>query len=466
MRARLALAGVAFLAAAAGAGAVLRRPPPGTPAPHANPFHLGGFDSLAVEKNGARTTLRKRADGFWVVAPITYAADPSAATAAFAALEKLDPGAIVTRRPQRYAELEVDVEGEGDNGEGDGKPRGLGVTVFADAAAGHGASGGAAILSLVIGKTVDGGTMVRVRGGAGADAVWQVNGDLRAILDKGTSDWRDRSVTTFPAGEAREIAIDVDDDAHIVVRKTDAGDAGTPGWRVVQSSEEIAAIDDQVPREIVATLAALKASDFADGVTPAAAGLAPPRLTVAVTLQGGEKDLLLIGGDAGADAVFVKTPDNAQIFHVARFDIERIAHRPIQFRRKVLCDLPEADVDTISITRAADSFTLVRDARGWRASAPRGLNVDPDKVAAFPTIFRGWRAPRIAEDARDRAAFTAPTVTITGRTRSARCAIAAVPHPRQPDAYLARALPGPEIYVVPGWMIDRVAVKLDTIRAR
>ena len=37
--------------------------------------------------------------------------------------------------------------------------------------------------------------------------------------------------------------------------------------------------------------------------------------------------------------------------------------------------------------------------------------------------------------------------------------------PREPGAYLARALPGPEVYVLPRWMIDRVAVTLDAIRA-
>ena len=144
MSARLALASVAFLAAAAGAGAVLRRPPPGRPALDANPFRFRVFDTLVVEKNGARTALRKQAGGFWVVAPITYAADPSAAAAAFAALEKLDPGAIVTRRPQRYAELDVDVEveGQGDKDPDKDKGKGIGVTLFAGAGlAPNGASG-------------------------------------------------------------------------------------------------------------------------------------------------------------------------------------------------------------------------------------------------------------------------------------------------------------------------------------
>jgi hypothetical protein len=455
MSARLAFATLAFLAAAAGAGAVLRRPVAGTKAPDGAPFLVGAFDTIVVDKDGARTTLRRHDGGFWVTAPVAYPADPGAASAAFTAIEKLDPGAIVTRRPRRYAELLVDLDG--------GPGRGVGVTVVRGGAAG--APGDRAVLALVIGKTVDTGTMVRVRGGGGGDAVWQVNGDLRALFDKGTADWRDRSVTTFPAAEAREVAIDTQDGARIVVRKQEAGDGGAAGWQVAQSSVEIAALDELIPQEIVATLAALKASDFADGALPAAVGLAPPRLTVTVTLHSGEKDLLLVGGDAGADEVFVKTPDSTQVFRVKRFNIDRIARRPIQFRRKVLCDLPEAEIDTISVARAVDPFTLVKDARGWRASAPRGLAVDPDKIVAFPTIFRGWRAPRLAEDAGERAAFTRPTVTITGRTRSARCAIAAAPHPREPDTYLARALPDPEVYVLPRWMIDRVAVALDAIRA-
>jgi hypothetical protein len=482
MSRRLVAAVIAFGSAALVALIAQRRPAPGAQSSATAPPRAaaGSFDELIVERAGARTTISKQShgqgrgqgDAYWVTAPLTYAADPGAAPAAFEAIEKLDASSVVTTRAARYAELGVELTG-------DDKARGIAVSVARAGGAGaHPTASARALLALVIGKTVGTGTMVRVRGANGADPVWQVNGDLRALFDKSTADWRDRSVTTFAVADAREIAIDARDGARIVLRTSAAGPAAgeasphprpasAPKWQVVQSSQEMAAIDDAVPNEIVSTMADLKASDFADGATPAASGLAPPRLTVTVTLQNGEKDLLLVGDDTTADEVFVKTPDSAQIFRVKHFNADRIARRPIQFGRKLLCDLPEAEIDAISVANGANSFALARAAGAWRATAPRSLVIDPEKVVAFPTIFRGWRAPRVAEAADERAPFGASVIEISGRTKSARCTVVAAPHPRERGAYLARALPGGgDTFVLPSWMIDRVAVRLDAIRAR
>ena len=107
-------------------------------------FSAGKFDTLEITARGERTTLRRRADGFWVTAPVTYAADTAGATAAFEAIEKLEPGALVTTRAQRHGELQVDAA------------HGIGVRVL---------QGDRQRLDLVVGKTLDGGTLVQRRGG-------------------------------------------------------------------------------------------------------------------------------------------------------------------------------------------------------------------------------------------------------------------------------------------------------------
>jgi len=460
--ARFIASAIAFVACAGAAVVSVRRPALGVNPSVSTPFHSGKIDTLEVTARGQRTTIRRRADGAWVTAPVAYVADPGAATAAFDAIEKLEPNAIVTTRPRRYDELQVD------------PPHGLGVRALL---------GDRVKLDLVIGKTLDDGTMVRLRQpGSAADPVWQVNGDLRALFDKVTAEWRDRSVTTFSPADAREIQVDTRDGERIVVR---AGDSTSPGpagglpptagprkWTLVQSTRDIPALDALVPNEMISTMSALKASDFADGMKPAAAGLEPPALAVTVTLTSGEKDILLIGGPAASDESYVKTTESPQIYRVKAFDIERLARRPVQFRNKLLCPLNDADIDEITVKNGADSFAVGRapGTQSWRATAPRGLRVDPARVAPLASAFRAWRAPDIAEDRHPADVAGPGAITISGGGSKGRCTVTAVVNPSahqgDEDAYLAVAPPSTDVFALPRWMIDRVAVKLADVRAR
>ena len=453
---RLGACALAFVVCAGAAVVSVRRPALGVN-PHASAaFRTGPIDTLEITARGEHTTLRRRADGIWVTAPVSYVADPGAAPPAFEAIEKLEPNAIVTSRPQRYEELQVDAA------------QGIGVRALL---------GDRTKLNLVIGKKLDEGTLVRLRQAAGtADPVWQVTGDLRVLFDKVTAEWRDRSVTTFAPADAREIAIDTRDGEHLVVRGQDQ--PGPPAqhelrkWTLVQSSRDIPVLDELVPNELVKTMSDLKASDFADGMTAAAAGLEPPALTVTLTLKSGEKDVLLVGNAAGNDESYVKTSEGSQIFRVKAFNIERLAQRPVQFRNKLLCPLSDADIDEIAVTNGADSFVISREpgTQSWRATAPRGLRVDPTKVAPLASAFRAWRAPRIAEDRRPSEVDGPGAIVISGRGPKGRCTVTAVTNQRSragiEDAFLAVAPPSIDVFVLPRWMIDRVALKLGNLRAQ
>ena len=109
---------------------------------------------------------------------------------------------------------------------------------------------------------------------------------------------------------------------------------------------------------------------------------------------------------------------------------------------------------------------MIRDSQGWRASAPRGLRIDSDKVAPLASTFRAWRAPRIAEDRHASDLAGRPAIVVSGSGPKGSCTVIAVADPNGHDSYLAQAPPGPDIFVLPRWMIDRVAVTLDAIRAR
>ena len=304
---------------------------------------LGDFDALEIEREGRATTLRRAAGGFVVSAPVASPADEPSVKAAFAALGQLDFIALVTDRRARQAELHVDAA--------------AGVKVKVK-------RGDRALLELIVGKGSDKGTMVRV--GAG-DAVWLVAGNLQEIFDKPSVDWRDRTVSRFAADEAARIEVAARDGARIVLER---GSEHGAAWRVRESSVPIGKLDVLVPRELLATLATLKASDFADGVPPAAAGLSSPSLTVGIGLRDGRAVTIQVGDPTDRDEVFVAVAGNPQIFRVKRFNVDRIARRPLQFRDKTLCDISDADVIAFGVTQGPRSYAVAARPTAGAPPAP------------------------------------------------------------------------------------------------
>jgi hypothetical protein len=400
----------------------------------------GILDELEIERKGSRTDIRKDRGMVRVTVPIDFPADPTGAGAAFDAMESLQFTDLVTDRSARHAELEVD----------DRK----GVRVIAK-------KGGRPLLDLVVGKTLaaEHATMVRVTGRA---EVWQVHGELHDLFDKSADDWRDRTIAAFPAHHAERIEISAPDGSRIALRKTGAGAGPSVPWEVVESSVEIAKLDSVVANQLVDTMASLKASSFADRATAAASGLQPPALTVTVSVTGGQTASLHIGKRGGDDEFFVMNPDLAEIFLVKAAAIERLNRRPIQFRDKTLCDINDADVTAFAVTRGSDSYAVIKERGAWKATHPAGLAVSSQKMATFSTVFRRWTAPEIAE-APPAGAVSAPRVVIVGRSRNASCTIQVGGEPADKPGYYVRTPRSRDVYIVPKWMIDRIAVKLDEI---
>jgi hypothetical protein len=400
---------------------------------------VGSFDTLEATRAGVQVSVRRGEGRFDVIAPVAYPADEPTARAAFSALERLD----LVAAPAARAAIP---------GGGDGELR---VTARQD---------GRALLELFVGRRIEGGTLVRI---GGRDGRWKARGPLRELFDKSPSEWRDHQITSFASGEAERIAVETFDGARITLARSRGGDADHDRWRVTSSSVPIGNLDDRVPRELVTTLSWLEASDFADTITPAAAGLEPPALTVSVGLRGGRTAAVLIGKATGRDGkldeFFVKTPDRPQILVVKRFNVDRINRRPVQFRDKTLCDISDADMISFRVTRGPHSYEVVRDGGAWHATRPSGLEIDPDKVAPLATVFRRWSAPVIAEDPPGNA-VSAPRAVIVGHSKDSSCTIRVGREPKQEAGYFIQTPASPDIYIVPKWMIDRIAVRLDEIQ--
>jgi hypothetical protein len=455
-RKTLAALGV-FVALAALAFVALNQPEKGERAadhPHPVPkLNLGEITAIEVSTRGATTTVKNEGGRYWVTAPVVYPADEAAAKAAFEGLAKMDISDLVTDQKAKQTEFEVD------------ERSGIRVVARHDERV---------LADLVIGKTVGGGTMLRP---SGKDETWRASGITRYIFDKGPSDWRDKTISTFPVADAGRIDVMAKDGAKIALTKTGAKQGNDETWQVAQSSVKIDKLDSTVPTNIAATLASWKANDFADGVTLAAAGLSPPELTVTLGPKAGAKDsasvTVLIGGKKGDDQVYVKKADAPQIFLVKTYNLDRINKQPIEFRDKTLCDVAATDLTEIAVSAGDRSYTLVKTGTDWKATKPPKLEVDSSKVNPIANAFKDFKGNGFSEDQSPKGnGLAKPKAVISVKAKGAGKANGSAPacqlrvgdETKDKISYNVTIAKSGDIYTAPKWAVDRILVKPDDLK--
>jgi hypothetical protein len=404
------------------------------------------LDTITVTRGGAATTLKREGGKLKVTAPVPYAADETAVKAAFEALEKLEFGNLVTENKAKQAEFEVN----------DGK----GIHVVAS-----NAKSGQTLADLSVGKAMGAGTMVRL---AGKDEVWQVRGPLHSTFDKGPADWRDRSVTTFPSADAETVTVKAKDGGSVVLKKNGKAASGEDKWDVVSSVPKIDKLDNAVANSLVTALSALKTNDFADGAAAGVTGLDAPALTVTVGLKGGKNVTLLVGAKKGTDELYVKTPEAPQVYVVKTYAVEHVAKRPVEFKDKTLSDVGEADLAGVAVTHGAESYTLVHEAAGWKATKPPKLTLDPSRTPSIGGAFKDWKATSFAEDtAPATTGLAKPKAVVVMKSKKGDTTTFKVGEETKDkqNVYLTSSK-SPDIYVVPKWAVDRLLVKVDDLKKK
>jgi hypothetical protein len=449
MNKKTLIAAGAFVALAIIALVTLRQPEKGErasdhprPIPTLSPVEITTLD---VTKGGVTTTLKNEGGIYKVTAPVSYPADQAAAKSAFEALGKMDITDLVTQQDAKQAEFEVDDKS--------------GVRLVAK-------HDGNVLADLIVGKSVGAGTMVRP---SGTNDVWRASGITKFAFDKGPTDWRDKSITTFQAAEVEKLDVAGKDGAKISLKKTGTKEGNEDKWDVVSSSVKIEKLDNSVPNGMVSALASWKANDFADGATLAAAGLDAPALTVTVGLKGGKSVTALIGNKKGEDT-YVKKADAPQIFRVKKFNLDRIAKRPMDFRDKTLCDLAAADLTEISVAAGDKSYTLVKNGNDWKATKPPKLEVDTAKVTPIAGAFKDWKASGFADDQSLKGSGLAkPKAVISAKSKTPKssapaCLVRVGDESADKVSYVVATAKSPDVYLAPKWAIDRILVKPDDLK--
>jgi Domain of unknown function (DUF4340) len=436
------------------------------PVPKLSPVEI---TSLEVTRGGSTTTIKNECGKYRIAAPVAYAADEPAAKAAFEGLGKMDISDLVTEQKTKQAEFEVDDKS--------------GIRVVAK-------HDDRVLADLIVGKSVGAGTMVRP---SGNDETWRASGITRYVFDKGPADWRDKSIVTFPMADATKLEVAAKDGSKIALQKAGVAEDGKgqdgkdqkkpPGgddkWAVTQSSVKIDKLDEAVPNGIASAMASWKANDFADGVSPADAGLAPPELTVTLGAKGGPADknvTILIGGKKGDDEVYVKKADAPQIFLVKRYNLERIDKRPMEFRDKTLCDVASADLTEIAVSAGDRSYTLVKSGSDWKAAKPAKLEIDSSKVTPIAGGFKDWKGNGFAEDqslksnglAKPKAVIAVKAASKgkgKGKSSAPACQIRVGDETKDKINYYVASAKSPDVYTAPKWAIDRILVKPDELKS-
>ncbi|HMF40393.1 MAG TPA: DUF4340 domain-containing protein [Polyangia bacterium] len=402
------------------------------------------IETVEVTKDGVTTVLKSEGGKYKVAAPVPYAADEPVVKATFEALGKMDVTDLVTEQKAKHAEFQVDDKS--------------GLHVVAKA------KGGKVLADITVGKTSGPGTMVRL---PGKDDVWQATGISRYQFDKSAADWRDKSVTTFTLADAESVEVVAKDGAKAILKKGTGKVGNDDKWDVVESSVKIDKLDNSVPSGIVSAMSIWKANDFADAAKPADVGLEPPALTVTVGLKGGKKVGVLFGNKKGDDEVYAKTADAPQIFVMKKYNADRVLKRPIEFRDKTLCDIPDGDVAEIAVTHGDNSYTLAKTGSDWKATKPAKLEIDSAKVT-FASAFKEWKAQSFAEDATPKTnGMLKPQATIVAKSKAKggpTCTIKVGDETKDKLNYYVMSGKNPDVYLAPKWNVDRVLVKVDDLK--
>jgi hypothetical protein len=404
------------------------------------------WNTLAVTRN-KQTTVIYRDKGTWrVTSPVDYPADETAAKAAFQAVENLDFSDIVTDQKAKQAEFEV-----GDDG----------LRIVAK-------NGATPLGELIIGKAIGAGTMVRV---PGKDEIWQANGSLRFTFDKSETDWRDKSITTFAVADAEKLDIKSKTGGTISLKKAQKKSDGkleaagaNDEWTIVTSSVPIPKVDNTVAGSMVAALASWKTNDFGDNVKPEVSALNDPALTITVTLKDGKKVTVLVGNKKTDDEFYVKNDTSPQVFVVKKWAMEHINKRPIDFRDKTICDIDANDLTEVAVTHGAESYTLVKNGKDWKATKPK-MEVDTGKISSIVGGFKAWKATGFAEDPSPKTAGLAkPQATIVAKSKSATCSLKIGDESKDKQSYYVQAGNAPDVFTIAKWSADRILVKVNDIK--
>lgn len=299
------------------------------------------------------------------------------------------------------------------------------------------------VLDLLFGRAAkSGGTTVRQ---AGSNDVFVAKGRLGALVKKDLSQWRKKSVTGKKAEDFTAVTVANKDGSTFTTTSTseavpppaDGADPATPPpppkktWALTTPSTLPAGfrLDAQALSRLSASLASLRANDFADDVSDEGSGFSAAHTVVTGTLADGGTVVLHLGNGDDKSRVYARVDGDTQVYLVPESSAKSLDKRLDDLRDTTLFGdgAPRTvdDVVAASFVSGKDKVSIKKAADGtWAVLEPKKAPAEFDVAQAGNVVAAALRlkGTRVLHDVAD-AGGTDPAIALTfgdGTTKAVR----------------------------------------------
>ncbi|MBM4269794.1 MAG: DUF4340 domain-containing protein [Deltaproteobacteria bacterium] len=328
-------------------------------------------DVTRIETKGEKGVELKKEGDLWKLAD-GKRADRAAIQRLLVAVPKIQSSTVVTRNPERFAELEVD----------DAK----GTTVVA-------AAGDRELAEFVVGKSARGGTHIRV-----GDDVFAVRGVYPSEFVRDA--WYEKKLFDVKPEDVEKIEIALaDGTTYALVRKEQ-------DWAIEDPSVLPAGFRfDPAQAKVVANQAIFASAGEVLDADPGDEKTGLGGATDAFTLVGkdGKRQTLRLGGEDENKHVYARADGWNEVVTVSPSTGKALRKGPSDLRDLTLMSFTPADVVALDIVSGKDSIRFERDEdpSSWRIAKssekePEGFRLDPNRVTQRIATVRSTRAASVA----------------------------------------------------------------------
>ncbi len=206
------------------------------------------------------------------------------------------------------------------------------------------------------------------------------------------------------------------------VREPEAADGPTTGWRMTAPAE--CGVADWQVAQIGNRLKNLKYAvkyEGDSGMSPAEAGLEPPRAIITLTGDDDKKVTVEVGRHEGDRETYVRLRDGEVIYRVRPSLKNLLKDKALAYREQQLVSVPPESIVKLDITERPDegeleTYAIVKVGGEWRFTHPAPAKAMADKIRTLRNSFRSLRATEwVADEVEDFARFglAAPALTVT-----------------------------------------------------
>jgi hypothetical protein len=247
-------------------------------------------------------------------------------------------------------------------------------------------------IDLLFGRAAkDGGTTVRQQG---KSDVFVAKGRLGALAKKDLGQWRKKSVLQKKPEDFQSVRIARADGSAVVVTSrteevpapppptppTDGAELPPPApptkkttWSLTEPAAMPAGyrLDTTALSRVAASLATLRAADFADGTTDQQAGFGAPHTTITGTLVGGGSVVLHLGSKNDKGQIHARIDGDTQVYLLPEYTAKNLDRGLDDFRELTLLTATADSLVQATFVSGKTRVVIKKDGADWKLVEPK-----------------------------------------------------------------------------------------------